>query len=90
MKLWDILVDLPFSEFSFVSHEISNYYYAFIKIVMHLVNITIQWQIAWIAKLSVYQFLLYKNFTKNHPLCLDFERVTAILVWKNQKVKEKT
>ena len=25
MKLWDILVDLPFSEFSYVSHELSNY-----------------------------------------------------------------
>ena len=63
MKLWDILVDLPFSEFSFVSHEVSNYYFAFIKIVMHLVNITIQWKMAWIAKLGIYQFLLYKNFT---------------------------
>ena len=46
MKLWDILVGLPFSEFSFVSHALSNYQYAFTKIVMHLVNITIQCKMA--------------------------------------------
>ena len=31
MKLWDILVDFPFSEISFVSHELSYYHCAFIK-----------------------------------------------------------
>ena len=46
MKLWDILVDLPISEFSFVSHALSDYHYAFTKIVMHLVNIIVQCKMA--------------------------------------------
>ena len=46
MKLCDIIVGFPFLEFSFVSHELSNYQYAFTKIVMHLVNITIQCKMA--------------------------------------------
>ena len=35
----------------------------FTKIIMHLVNITIQRKMAWSAKLSVYQFSLY-NYDK--------------------------
>ena len=46
MKLWNILLDFPLSEFSFVSHDLSNYHCAFIKIVTHLVNITIQCKMA--------------------------------------------
>ena len=62
MELWDILGGLLFSKLSFLRHALSNYQYAFTKIVIHLVNITLQCKMAWIVKLSFYQFLLYSNF----------------------------
>ena len=42
MKLWNILVGLPFSELSFVSLAVSNAQYGFTKKGLHLVNITLQ------------------------------------------------